>query len=136
MNVLHALLPEQPAFDELLSELMQASWRSSRQAGAEGAIQRRTNTQVLERLMLLAANREAGKDVQAQAFDSVNQLDRWLGGQAGSESDAAWRAHYAHARWQIERMRQDPSSLEQIVPLEPPPGSPIGGMSDEGRVPY
>jgi hypothetical protein len=131
MNVLQALQPEQPAFDELLNELMQASWRSSRQAGAEGAIQRRTNAQVLERLMLLAADREAGNDVQAQAFDSINQLDRWLGGQAGSESDAAWRAHYAHARWQIARMRQDPSSLEQIVPRKPPPGSPIGGMSAE-----
>jgi hypothetical protein len=131
MNVLHARQPSLPAFDELLNELMQASWRSSRQVGAEGAIQRRTNTQVLERLMLLAANREAGNDVQAQAFDGIDRLDRWLGGQAAGESDAAWRAHYAHARWQIARMRRDPSSLEQIVPLMPPPGSPIGGMGGE-----
>ena len=136
MNVLHALEPEQPAFDELLNVLMQASWRSSRQAGAEGAIQRRTNHQVLERLMLLAGNRDAGKDVEAQAFDSINQLDLWLSGQAGSANEAAWRAHYAHARWRIERMREDPSSVEQIVPVKAPPGSPIGGMSGEPRVPY
>jgi hypothetical protein len=136
MNVLHALQPDQPAFDELLHELMQASWRSLRPRGTEGAIQRRIDNQVLERLMLLANNRDAGYDVRAQAFDSINQLDRWLSGQTGSENDVAWRAHYAHARWQIERMREDPSSLEQIVPVTPPPGSPIGGMSGEGRVPY
>jgi hypothetical protein len=125
MNVLHATHAEQPAFDELLDELLRASWRSPRQSGAEGAIQRRTNIQVLERLMLLANNREAGNDVQAQAFDSVNQLDRWLSGQQNGD-DGTWRAHYAHARWQIERMRDDPSSVEQIVPVKPPPGSPIG----------
>jgi hypothetical protein len=135
MNVLHALQPEQPAFDELLNDLMQASWRSSRQSGAEGAMQRRTNIQVLERLMVLASDGDAGNDVQAQAFDSINQLDRWLSGRIGSENDAAWRAHYAHARWQIERMLEDPSSLERIVPITPPPGSPIGGMS-EGRALY
>jgi hypothetical protein len=135
MNVLHAENPEQPAFDELLNALMQASWRAPRQAGVEGAIQRRMNIQVLERLMLLAGNRAAGNDVQAQAFDHVNQLDGWLSRQASSD-DGDWRAHYAHARWQIERLREDPSSLEQIVPVEPPPGSPIGGMTDVARGPY
>jgi hypothetical protein len=134
MNVLHALQSEQPAFDELLHELMQASWRSLRQSGTEGAIQRRTNNQVLERLMLLANNGEAGNEVQAQAFDGLSQLDRWLSGQV-READVAWRAHYAHARWRIERMREDPSSLQQIVPVKPPPGSPIGGMS-EGHAHY
>jgi hypothetical protein len=135
MNVLHAENPEQPAFDELLNALMQASWRAPRRAGVEGAIQRRMNIQVLERLMLLAGNRAAGDDVQAQAFDRVNQLDGWLSRQASSD-DGEWRAHYAHARWQIERLREDPSSLAQIVPVEPPPGSPIGGMTDAARVPY
>jgi hypothetical protein len=32
-------------------------------------------------------------------------------------------------------MREDPSSLQQIVPVKPPPGSPIGGMS-EGHAHY
>jgi hypothetical protein len=131
MNLLHALEPDQPAFHELLDELMRRSFRSSRQPGADGAIQRRTNNQVLERLMLLAHDASADRDVQAQALDSINQLDDWLSGRVGSESEAAWRAHYAHARLQIERMREDPSSLGEIVPVKPPPGSPIGGMGEE-----
>jgi len=126
MNVLHARQAEQPPFSELLNELLQASWLSARQPGEAGAIQRRTGSQVLERLMLLGNDPKAGNDVQAQALDSVGQLERWLAGRVGGETDAAWRAHYAHARLQIERMREDPKSLEQIEQVEPPPGSPIG----------
>ena len=128
MNVLHALEQEQPPFSELLNGLLQASWLSARQPGEAGAIQRRTGSQLLERLMLLGNDRKAGNDVQAQALDSVGQLDRWLAARVAGETDAAWHAHYAHARLQIERMRDDPKSLEQIEQVEPPPGSPIGDM--------
>jgi hypothetical protein len=106
--------------------LLQASWLAARQPGEAGVIQRRTASQVLERLMLLGNDRQAGSDVQAQALDSVDQLDRWLAARVAGETDAAWRAHYAHARLQIARMREDPSSLGQIVPVQPPPGSPVG----------
>ncbi|MEX2122586.1 MAG: zinc-dependent metalloprotease [Woeseia sp.] len=130
MNVLHARQPEQPAFDELLDELLQASWLALRQAGPDAAIQRSTNNQVLERLMLLCSNRESDQvvdhDVRAAAFESINELDRWLAVRVSNENDAAWRAHYAYARFQIERMRDDPSSVQRIVPLRPPPGAPIG----------
>ena len=138
MNVLHARESDQPAFDELLDGLIEASWLAARQSGPDAAIQRLTNNQVLERLMLLGSDRyiyqdveqHVDSDVQAAAFDAVNELDRWLASRVDSETDAAWRAHYALARFRIERMREDPSSLEQIVPLKPPPGSPIG--STEG----
>jgi hypothetical protein len=126
MNVLHARQPEQPPFRELLDHLLQASWLAVRQPGEAGVIQRRTGSQVLGRLMLLGNDRQAGSDVQAQALDSVDQLDRWLAARVAGETDAAWRAHYAHARLQIARMREDPSSLGQIVPVQPPPGSPVG----------
>jgi hypothetical protein len=126
MNVQHARQPEQPAFTELLDGLLAASWQAARQSGEAGAIQRRLDNRVLQRLMLLGNDREADIDARAQALDRVDALDRWLAPRADRESDAAWRAHYAHARLQIARMRDDPSSLEQIVPPEPPPGSPIG----------
>jgi hypothetical protein len=133
MNMMHAVWAEQPPFGELLQAILQASFMSSRQAGAEGVIQRRTNSQVLDRLMLLANDSDADKDVQAQAYDSIEVLDRWLAGRATNEGDAAWRAHYAHARLRIDRMREDPASLEQIAPVQPPPGSPIGVTEGRGR---
>jgi hypothetical protein len=130
MNMLHARQPDQPAFDELLDDLLQASWLASRQNGPDAAIQRGTNNQVLQRLMLLCNNPAADHNVQAAALDSISELDRWLLVRIDKENDTSWRAHYAHARFQIERMREDPASLEQIVPVQAPPGSPIGTMQD------
>src|SRR5690606_20547998 len=126
MNALHAHQAEQPSFSELVDDLLAVSWQASRSSGEAGAIQRRLDSQVLERLMLLGNDLEADNQVKAQALDGVERLDRWLVQRAGAETDAEWRAHYSHARLQIERMRQDPSSLQRIAPVEPPPGSPIG----------
>ena len=133
MNALHAHQAEQPSFSELVDDLLAVSWQASRSSGEAGAIQRRLDSQVLERLMLLGNDLEADNQVKAQALDGVERLDRWLVQRAGAETDAEWRAHYSHARLQIERMRQDPSSLQRIAPVEPPPGSPIGTTTGMGN---
>ena len=126
MNASHARQPEQPSFSELLDGLLAVSWQASRPSGEAGAIRRRLDSQVLERLMLLGNDVDAAGQVKAQALDAVDRLDRWLARRTGTETDAEWRAHDAYARLQIERMREDPSSLQRIAPVEPPPGSPIG----------
>src|SRR5690606_34012603 len=126
MNALHARQAEQPSFSELVDGLLGVSWQASRLSGEAGAIQRGLDRQVLDRLMLLANHAQADGQVQAQALDAIDRLDRSLAQRAGAEPDPDWRAHYSHARLQIARMRQDPSSLERIVPAKPPPGSPIG----------
>jgi hypothetical protein len=72
------------------------------------------------------ANPEADAGVRAAAFNAVEELDGWLAQRAGREGDKAWRGHCAFARLRIERMRDDPASLEEIAPVQPPPGAPIG----------
>jgi hypothetical protein len=126
MNALHAREAEQPPFSELVDGLLAVSWQASRPSGEAGAIQRRLDSQVLERLMILGNDVKADNQVKAQALEAVERLDRWLADRARAETDVEWRAHYAHARLRIERMRDDPSSLQQVAPVEPPPGSPIG----------
>jgi hypothetical protein len=84
---------------------------------------------------MLLGNDPAAGGVREQALDSVGRLDRWLAARIDKETDATWRAHYAYARWQIERMREDPKSLQQMTPVQPPPGSPIGAMDDDGLLP-
>jgi hypothetical protein len=37
------------------------------------------------------------------------------------------------ARLQIERMRDDPSSVAAIAPIHPPPGGPIGMPNATGK---
>jgi hypothetical protein len=118
-----------PGFGELTDDLLRATWYSRQRAGADGEIQRATNSLVLERLMLLGTDQEAGTQVQAIAFDAIKELDSWLAPRTAGETDRQWRAHYRLARHQIERMLEDPASLELLVPVAPPPGSPIGDLA-------
>lgn len=119
-----------PGFDELTDDLLRATWFASHPSGIDGEIQRSTNILALDRLMMLAVNADADPQVRAIALDAINQLDSWLAPRAASESDSAWRAHYGFARFRIEQMRDDPSSVEQIEPVTVPPGEPIGTTLD------
>jgi len=119
-----------PGFDELTDDLLRATWFGTRPAGMDGEIQRSTNSLALERLMMLMVNRNADSQVRAIALDAINRLDAWLAPRVASESNSAWRAHYSFARFRIEQMRNDPSSIEQIAPVTVPPGEPIGTTLD------
>jgi len=119
-----------PGFDELTSELLSATWFAQRQSGVEGEIQRLVNNLTLQHLMQLAVNKKADTQVRAIALDSVNQLDTWLSTRAAVQRDASWRAHYSLASFQIDQMRTDPGSLEQVAPIVVPPGEPIGTTLD------
>lgn len=117
---------ESPGFGELSESLLRATWFSRQRSGVGGEIQRLTNDIVLERLMLLSVNPEADAQVRAIAFDAISELDRWLESRIARENVRQWRAHYRLARHQIERVRHDPASLETLVPVVSPPGSPVG----------
>ncbi|MDH3441322.1 MAG: hypothetical protein OEM63_11265, partial [Gammaproteobacteria bacterium] len=116
--------------DELVDDLLRATWFSTRQAGIDGEIERAVNNLALERLMMLAVNEVADGQARALALDAINQLDAWLAARATSENDTAWRAHYGYGRFRIEQMKNDPSSIEQIQPVTVPPGEPIGSSDD------
>ena len=115
-----------PGFGELTESLVRATWHSSQRPGIDGEIQRTTNSLVLERLMLLSTNQEVDEQVRAIAFDRIIEIDKWLSTRLTDETRRRWRAHYRFARHQIHRMLEDPASLEALVPITPPPGSPIG----------
>ena len=104
---------------------MASTWYAGRQDGIAAEIQRATGSQVLVRLMLLANDAQADAQVRAIALDAVNALESWLVVRASVESDSGWRAHYGLGRLRIERMRQDPASLESLEKVSAPPGSPI-----------
>ena len=64
--------------------------------------------------------------VRAIALDAINRIDNRLAQRVNNETDNGWRAHYGFGRYQIEQMRNDPSSIEATVPVVTPPGEPIG----------
>jgi hypothetical protein len=67
------------------------------------------------------------------ALSAVNRLDTGLSGRIARAADDAWRAHYERAAWIIGRVRDDPRTLAELAPPEPPPGSPIGAQPSPGN---
>jgi hypothetical protein len=112
-----------PGFDAVTSALLDATWKQK----MTGAIARQTERQVMVALLALAFDPTADGEVRAIALAAVDDLDKWLSRQSPKES--VLRAHYSFARFEIERLRSDPSQLEQLAPVTIPPGSPIGSYS-------
>jgi hypothetical protein len=113
-----------PGFDTVIDGLLAATWYADNLSGEAAAIQRQTSMIVLQRMLQLAVNGGADAAVRATTLDAVNQLDDWLAGQ--SIDDRTLRGHYSLARYQIDRMRSDPSSVDALISVSPPPGGPIG----------
>jgi hypothetical protein len=113
-----------PGLPSLTDALLDASWHKKMSRGMTGAIQRQTNMQVLYALLKLAFNTAADGEVRAISLAAINDLDRWLARQ--SNKGTVLSAHYEFARFEINRLRNDPSQLEFVAPVVIPPGSPIG----------
>jgi hypothetical protein len=68
----------------------------------------------------------ADSEVRAIALNAVDCLDTWLSRQ--SPKDSVVEAHYVFARFEIDRLRRDPSQFSLVAPVTVPPGSPIGSF--------
>jgi len=115
-----------PGLFDLSSALLEASWYQKPASGMTGAIQRQTNLQIMYAILGLAFNSAADGEVRALALDTIDGLDKWLARQ--SEKDSTLRAHHRFARFEIDRLRRDPSELSNVAPVTVPPGSPIGSF--------
>ena len=113
-----------PGLGAVTGGLLEASWYAAPASGTAAAIQRQTNMQVLYAMLGLAFDDAADADVRAGALAAIDELERWLGKR--SPRDEAMRAHYAFARHEIRRLRDDPAAIRGLVPTLVPPGSPIG----------
>lgn len=128
MAVANAMDSAMPGFHELTDSLLDRTWFASPRGGIDGAIQRATNIVVLEKLLLLSLDPAVPAEVRGIATGAVSTLEAWLSPGSGRQGGAVWRAHYLLARQMIEQARHDPASLEKLVPVTVPPGSPIGSL--------
>ena len=117
-----------PGFTAVTSALLERGWYGVSRNSSHAAIQRQTGMQILHGMLRLAFDAEADGDVRAVALAAVANLDRWLGRQ--SPRDAMLQAHYNFARFEIDRLSNDTTLVETLVPASPPPGSPIGSFSE------
>ena len=122
----HARNPAAPSLDEVMTRLVDGTWGAPTPSNARDAELRRVAQRaVLDRLVALAADRQAVTQARASAELQLALLaDRLRARRAG---DLAQRAHEELAARDIRRFLErsaNPTEPTQPVPL--PPGTPIG----------
>lgn len=122
----HARDASNPGFDELLDELLTATWKAPSGSGYNAAIKRTVNSVVLSHLMSLANNEHASAQVRAAAFLKLDQLKKWLVTQEPLAKDSETRSAFFFARNQIDHYEKNPAEVHMTQPSTPPAGDPIG----------
>jgi len=110
-----------PAFGDIVSALVQRTWSAAPAADGYGrAIQEAVQSQLVQRLMDLAADTSASSQVRAQASAGLRKVKALTGAQAS--------AHAAATREDITRFLARPADpFKKTDPLPTPAGEPIGG---------
>jgi hypothetical protein len=122
----HGRLDLHPSLEETIDQLLSQTWKAAREDGFAADIQRVVDHAVLERLIGLAASRDASPQVRAVASFKLDELNQWIAQELDRVSDPAQSAHLARAAALIARFTQDPDKFEFYEPPAPPAGSPIG----------
>jgi uncharacterized protein DUF4953 len=122
----HARDANNPGFNELLDDVMAASWKAPAIQGYNGAIQRTVNAVVLNHLMSLAADEHASSQVRAVALLKLDELKKWLASRENLLKDVPARAEFFFARNQIDHFEKNPAEVHVTAPATPPAGDPIG----------
>jgi hypothetical protein len=123
----HARDPELPGLEFVIDRLVERTWKAPHRPGFAGELSRTVDIAVMRNLMGLAAFDNAAPQARAVAALKLEELKLWLGERRAAETDPAWKAHFFFAESQIEMFQQDPSNVKLTIPLDSPPGAPIGG---------
>ncbi len=115
-----------PGLDEVIDDLVSASWKSPSSTGYLADIRRSVENIVLNNLMSLAVNGEASEQVRAIAYYKIDALKDWIGTQLKSTKDEDQRAECTYALSQIKQFQENPVKFKTPTPVEIPPGDPIG----------
>ncbi|HEX9763823.1 MAG TPA: hypothetical protein VGA39_00940, partial [Candidatus Acidoferrales bacterium] len=112
--------------DEVVEELLDATWNRPWTSDPKAAaLQQAANRAVLDRLLALAADKQATVEVRAVTEWALADLLDDLKQQEHPE--ALREAVRQLAERDIERFfNRSDAATERTTPLEPPPGSPIG----------
>ncbi len=108
--------------DEMITTLMNATWKAPRRSGMEGLIQLQ-NEQIFLTYLLASSDNEAAsfitKSVVAKA---LKELKTFVEAKSKTTTNATYQGHLYLA---LERMK-DPSKAKPTLHVEVPPGAPIG----------
>ena len=85
---------------------------------------------MLDRLLQLAANKDAASQVRAVALLKLKDLKDWLEKSATSAKDVNQKAQYLFAVSQIQQFEASPETVIITPPSKEPDGAPIGSFDE------
>ena len=135
INNLNMLDGELPAVNDVLLRVVEGTFYSNWQTGAQGAVQRAVNNVVLYRMLDLLKSDRVDNQVKAAVNLQLRRLEDWLDERleewpdaeaADSSGSSNWQAHYQLAMDEIENWL-DRGAADSLLsaPLPMPPGAPI-----------
>jgi hypothetical protein len=123
----HARDTKNPGLEEMLDTILNATWKSARQAGYPGEISRVVDYTVLYDLMALAGNEHASVQARAITTLKLEELRAWAHSAGlGNAKDSEERAHLYFAAQEIAQFQKDPKLIPFPAPAAAPDGPPIG----------
>jgi hypothetical protein len=108
--------------NEMLSDLVNMTWKAKRRTGMEKLIQQQTEQVLLTYLLALSIDNKASFQATADDRKALADLKTWIQSQQKITKDASYNAHLLLA---IDRMKK-PEDAKPTLHEEIPPGSPIG----------
>jgi len=120
----HARNPKLLSLQNVIDQLIDATYKSAARSGLEATVQMATNYSLFVNLATLAVNKNASAETKAIVLLKLEQLKNWLS--TKNSSDEEWKAHYTFIAKQIDTLHENASEYKIESPLPPPPGMPIG----------
>lgn len=116
------------SLDEMLTYLVDITWKAKRRTGVEKIIQQQTEQVLLTYLLALSVDNQASFQARADGLKASNNLKDWIEAQLKITKYASYSAHLMLA---LQRMKKPEDAKPGILHEEIPPGSPIGSDWEE-----
>ncbi len=126
----HARNAENPGIEEVLDDILNATWKSPREGAFASEVARVVDDVTLRDLISLAADENASEPVRAMVTRKLAELALWISHESQSTRESDQIAHLAFAGRQIQLFLQDPKRSVPPAPSTPPDGPPIGVDDD------
>lgn len=107
--------------DDMVNELINQTWKSTRKTGYEKQIQQQTEQVLLTYLLNASVNDENGYEVKAVFTNTLTVLKTWI----TAKEKTATGIDKGHYQLALERMKS-PEKAKPTLHKEIPPGAPIG----------